>query len=241
MRGIVAPASVGTGARYDRPRWPSRRRPARPPYSLADSVPDARATRRGIFRDGVLTLAFEADGAPALARVWQRRDGRLRPSRIEGERTRGGARAPPLRARGGRRSRGRSAPLPRRPARRARRSALSPGLRPLRVRDRHARAPQGGVRPAHPGEGGTAARGQARSGSRASPTPGCACRPTRATFSRLLAGAARAPRPRRAEGERPRPALAAKPDLERLHGVPTRRGRVAGSSASEASAPGRPG
>ena len=48
----------------------------RPPYSLACSARMASdATRR--FRDGALTAVFETDGAPALARVRQRRDGTL--------------------------------------------------------------------------------------------------------------------------------------------------------------------
>ncbi|HXV34844.1 MAG TPA: hypothetical protein VD769_12605, partial [Gaiellaceae bacterium] len=48
----------------------------RPPYSLALSARlRSDVTRR--FRDGVLTVAFEAGGAPALARVRQRPDGSL--------------------------------------------------------------------------------------------------------------------------------------------------------------------
>lgn len=55
-----------------------------PPYSLADSCRLASDATR-FFRDGVLTAALEADGAPALAQVRQRRDGSLT-VRIEGER-----------------------------------------------------------------------------------------------------------------------------------------------------------
>lgn len=48
----------------------------RPPYSLALSARlRSDVTRR--FREGVLTVALEAGGAPALARVRQRPDGRL--------------------------------------------------------------------------------------------------------------------------------------------------------------------
>ena len=48
----------------------------RPPYSLALSARlRSDVTRR--FRDGVLTVALEAGGAPALARVRQRPDGSL--------------------------------------------------------------------------------------------------------------------------------------------------------------------
>lgn len=48
----------------------------RPPYSLALSArTKSDATR--VLRDGVLTMAFEADDAPALARVRQRADGSL--------------------------------------------------------------------------------------------------------------------------------------------------------------------
>ncbi len=55
------------------------------PYSLADSARHAGdATRR--FRDGSLTLTFETDAQPALARVSQRTDGRLS-VRIEGTRS----------------------------------------------------------------------------------------------------------------------------------------------------------
>jgi 3-methyladenine DNA glycosylase/8-oxoguanine DNA glycosylase len=47
-----------------------------PPYSLADSARmKSDATRR--FRDGVLTLAFWAEGAASLAHVAQRSDGTL--------------------------------------------------------------------------------------------------------------------------------------------------------------------
>jgi len=48
----------------------------RPPYSLALSARHRSDTTRR-FRDGVLTLALEAAGRPALARVRQRADGRL--------------------------------------------------------------------------------------------------------------------------------------------------------------------
>ena len=48
----------------------------RPPYSLALSARmKSDATR--FFRDGVLTMALEAGGSPALARVCQRSDGTL--------------------------------------------------------------------------------------------------------------------------------------------------------------------
>ena len=48
----------------------------RPPYSLALSARmRSDATRH--FRDGILTMVFEADGAPCLARVSQRPDGSL--------------------------------------------------------------------------------------------------------------------------------------------------------------------
>ncbi|MGH3023894.1 MAG: DNA-3-methyladenine glycosylase family protein [Gaiellaceae bacterium] len=48
----------------------------RPPYSLAVSARmKSDATR--YFRDGVLTMALEAGGSPALARVRQRNDGSL--------------------------------------------------------------------------------------------------------------------------------------------------------------------
>jgi 3-methyladenine DNA glycosylase/8-oxoguanine DNA glycosylase len=49
---------------------------ARGPYSLALSASRA-GDRTRVFRDGVLTAVFEAGGRPALARVWQRRDGLL--------------------------------------------------------------------------------------------------------------------------------------------------------------------
>ena len=55
-----------------------------PPFSLADSCRLASDATR-FFRDGVLSAALEADGAPALAQVRQRRDGSLA-VRIEGER-----------------------------------------------------------------------------------------------------------------------------------------------------------
>lgn len=48
----------------------------RPPYSLALSARLASDTTRR-FRDGVLTVALEARGTPALARVHQRPDGSL--------------------------------------------------------------------------------------------------------------------------------------------------------------------
>jgi 3-methyladenine DNA glycosylase/8-oxoguanine DNA glycosylase len=52
------------------------------PYSLALSARmKSDATR--VFRDGVLTMAFETDGAPTLARVHQRPDGSLA-VRVEG-------------------------------------------------------------------------------------------------------------------------------------------------------------
>ena len=61
-------------------------RPSRP-YSLALSARAAGDATR-VFRDGVLTLVFESDGAPALARVRQRPDGtlavRVESSRAEG-------------------------------------------------------------------------------------------------------------------------------------------------------------
>ena len=54
----------------------------KPPYSLALSARmKSDATR--VFRDGVLTMAFEVDEAPALARVHQRGDGSLA-VRVEG-------------------------------------------------------------------------------------------------------------------------------------------------------------
>jgi AraC family transcriptional regulator of adaptative response / DNA-3-methyladenine glycosylase II len=46
------------------------------PYALAQSV-RLRSDATRFFRDGVLTLVFEAAGSPALARVWQRPDGSL--------------------------------------------------------------------------------------------------------------------------------------------------------------------
>ena len=58
-------------------------RPA-PPYSLAQSARLASDATR-FFRDGVLTAVLEADGAPALARAWQRADGDVA-VRVEGER-----------------------------------------------------------------------------------------------------------------------------------------------------------
>lgn len=48
----------------------------RPPYSLALSA-RLRSDQTRHFRDGVLTVALEAGGAPALARVHQRTDGSL--------------------------------------------------------------------------------------------------------------------------------------------------------------------
>ena len=48
----------------------------RRPYSLGASV-RMRSDATRFFRDGVLTLVFEAGGAPALARVRQRPDGTL--------------------------------------------------------------------------------------------------------------------------------------------------------------------
>jgi 3-methyladenine DNA glycosylase/8-oxoguanine DNA glycosylase len=55
----------------------------RPPYSLAHSAAGVSdLTRR--FRDGILTVVFEAAGAPACALVWQRRDGTLG-VRLQGE------------------------------------------------------------------------------------------------------------------------------------------------------------
>jgi 3-methyladenine DNA glycosylase/8-oxoguanine DNA glycosylase len=49
----------------------------RGPYSLEFSARHANDRTRA-FRDGVFTCVFEAGGAPALARVWQGRDGVLR-------------------------------------------------------------------------------------------------------------------------------------------------------------------
>jgi 3-methyladenine DNA glycosylase/8-oxoguanine DNA glycosylase len=48
----------------------------RPPYSLALSA-RMRSDRTRRFRDGVLTVALEAEGRPALGRVRQRPDGSL--------------------------------------------------------------------------------------------------------------------------------------------------------------------
>ena len=56
----------------------------RPPYSLALSA-RLRSDATRYFRDGVLTVALEAEGRPALARVRQRPDGTLAIA-IEGER-----------------------------------------------------------------------------------------------------------------------------------------------------------
>jgi 3-methyladenine DNA glycosylase/8-oxoguanine DNA glycosylase len=47
---------------------------ARGPYSLADSARRG-GDRTRVFRDGLLTCVYEAGGEPALARVWQGRDG----------------------------------------------------------------------------------------------------------------------------------------------------------------------
>ncbi len=55
----------------------------RGPYSLRLSARHANDRTRA-FRDGLLTCVFEAGGAPALARVWQGRDGALR-VRLESE------------------------------------------------------------------------------------------------------------------------------------------------------------
>ena len=49
----------------------------RGPYSLELSARHANDRTR-LFRDGLLTCVFEAGGAPALALVWQDRDGSLR-------------------------------------------------------------------------------------------------------------------------------------------------------------------
>jgi 3-methyladenine DNA glycosylase/8-oxoguanine DNA glycosylase len=49
----------------------------RGPYSLELSARRA-SDRTRVFRDGLLTCVFEAGGAPAVARVWQGRDGPLR-------------------------------------------------------------------------------------------------------------------------------------------------------------------
>jgi AraC family transcriptional regulator of adaptative response / DNA-3-methyladenine glycosylase II len=54
----------------------------RPPYSLAVSV-RMRSDATRVFRDGLLTLVYEHEGEPALARVSQRPDGTLA-ARIEG-------------------------------------------------------------------------------------------------------------------------------------------------------------
>lgn len=55
-----------------------------PPYSLAQSARlSSDATR--FLRDGVFTAALEADGAPALARAWQRPDGTVA-VRVDGKR-----------------------------------------------------------------------------------------------------------------------------------------------------------
>ena len=56
----------------------------RPPYSLALSA-RARSDATRAFRDGVLTVVFEAGAEPALARVHQRADGTLA-VRIDGAR-----------------------------------------------------------------------------------------------------------------------------------------------------------
>jgi DNA-3-methyladenine glycosylase II len=56
----------------------------RGPYSLAVCAGRA-GDRTRVFREGVLTAVFEAGGQPALARVWQRRDGPLR-VRVESDR-----------------------------------------------------------------------------------------------------------------------------------------------------------
>lgn len=58
----------------------------RPPYSLALSA-RLRSDPTRHFRDGVLTVALEAGGAPALARVRQRPDGSLAVA-LDGERPR---------------------------------------------------------------------------------------------------------------------------------------------------------
>ncbi len=54
----------------------------RPPYSLAQSARH-RSDATRIFREGILTLAYEVEGAPVTARVWQRSDGKLE-ARIDG-------------------------------------------------------------------------------------------------------------------------------------------------------------
>lgn len=57
---------------------------AAPPYSLVQSARlSSDATR--FLREGVFTAALEADGAPALARAWQRPDGTVA-VRVEGDR-----------------------------------------------------------------------------------------------------------------------------------------------------------
>ena len=56
----------------------------RSPYSLALSA-RAKSDATRSFRDGVLTMVFEADGRPACARIWQRRDESLA-VRIDGSR-----------------------------------------------------------------------------------------------------------------------------------------------------------
>ena len=58
----------------------------RPPYSLALSA-RMRSDATRYFRDGVLTVALEAGGSPALARVRQRPDGSLAVA-VEGDRPR---------------------------------------------------------------------------------------------------------------------------------------------------------
>jgi 3-methyladenine DNA glycosylase/8-oxoguanine DNA glycosylase len=57
----------------------------RPPYSLALSA-RMRSDATRFLREGVLTLAFEADESPVLARVWQRSDASLAVT-IEGRST----------------------------------------------------------------------------------------------------------------------------------------------------------
>jgi 3-methyladenine DNA glycosylase/8-oxoguanine DNA glycosylase len=54
----------------------------RPPYSLAQCARH-RSDATRVFRDGILTLAYEVEGAPVTARVWQRGDGKLE-ARIDG-------------------------------------------------------------------------------------------------------------------------------------------------------------
>jgi 3-methyladenine DNA glycosylase/8-oxoguanine DNA glycosylase len=58
----------------------------RPPYSLALAA-RTRSDATRVFSNGLLTIALEADGAPALARVRQRPDGSLCVA-VEGARTR---------------------------------------------------------------------------------------------------------------------------------------------------------